>query len=254
MRLVVSALFAIALLVSACSPVESPELTVPDLAGTRLNEAKEQLEDLDLEEESFDAVQTRSIWRSRNWIVVSQDPAAGAPIEEGATVRLGFRHQDDRAEAAPPDSETEPPAATPTPSPTPTPTPSPSSEPPAESETPAPTPEAPEAEAEADLGERVFDAGLNALGVDSYLAVLQLEGWEQFTKVHAVTEIEEIGSSTVRLHVQEHLVGEDAERLARWFFNMTCHEVPELDTVVTRGADGLDANFYSRDYPRACRD
>src|SRR5690606_19121625 len=84
-----------------------------------------------------------------------------------------------------------------------------------------------------DLGERVTEAALRGFNVDSFSELLAREEYDStLPPYYAITDIEEMGGSTVRVHVQEAMVDEEREQMGRWFFNMTCYEVPDLDTVV----------------------
>lgn len=91
-----------------------------------------------------------------------------------------------------------------------------------------------------DLGQRVEEAALSAAAVSSFTEM-------PTSPVVAVTEIEDMGASTIRVYVQESLTDPARDDVARWFFNMTCMDVPDVDTIVVRDASGLDSNHYARD-------
>lgn len=91
-----------------------------------------------------------------------------------------------------------------------------------------------------DLGQRVEEAALSAAAVSSFTEM-------PTSPVVAVTEIEDMGASTIRVYVQESLTDPARDDVARWFFNMTCMDVPDVDTIVVRDVSGLDSNHYARD-------
>ena len=75
-------------------------VTMPDVVGMRLDEAHRQLEDLGLEDfEDTDVIgKEDTILRDKNWIVVAQDPAAGATkVDAGTKPKLSVGNQDDKS-------------------------------------------------------------------------------------------------------------------------------------------------------------
>lgn len=66
-----------------------------------------------------------------------------------------------------------------------------------------------------------------------------------------ISEIEEMNGHTVRVYVQTDLTKDESENTGRWVISMSCHSVPDLDTVVVRPTDGRDVNVYKRDTPAA---
>lgn len=85
-------------LVIAVQFIDFPErkpVSVPDLVGTNLSEARTELRDLDLEREEYDTEEDRTVLRSSNWEVVEQDPSEGTEVDADSVVTLGIRHQDD---------------------------------------------------------------------------------------------------------------------------------------------------------------
>lgn len=123
-----------------------------------------------------------------------------------------------------PVESTEPPA---------TPEPEPSTAP-AESPTPAAEPE-PEEES---LAERVEQTAYEQAMIDSF------QDMSMDSPAWAVTKIEDVSAGTVRVYVQLDQTDEEAELTARWFMNMTCGELPELDAVVVRDTSGVDRNHF----------
>lgn len=92
----------------------------------------------------------------------------------------------------------------------------------------------------ADLGAEVESALLAANGVSSFTELSPTSpGW-------AITSIDEMNSSTVRVHVQESLSESEKKRTGSWTILMTCSEVPALDTVVVRDTSGIDTNVFKR--------
>lgn len=61
----------------------------------------------------------------------------------------------------------------------------------------------------------------------------------------AITEIENVGPTGIRVHVQEPLTDGEKEETARWVMHMACEENPDMAVVVIRDASGIDENFYS---------
>lgn len=81
-------------------------VTVPDVTGMTLDEAKDELEDLELEVEEEDASgEDRSAWSDSNWTVIEQNPAADDQVEPDTDLLLKIEHEDDEEE--PTDEPTE---------------------------------------------------------------------------------------------------------------------------------------------------
>ncbi|OAE00963.1 excalibur calcium-binding domain-containing protein [Arthrobacter sp. OY3WO11] len=82
---------------AAVQPAETPTavaaveeaVTLPDVMGLALDKATDQLEDLGFEVEDVDTAEGKSIMLTKNWQVTSQDPAGGAKVSKGSTVKLG---------------------------------------------------------------------------------------------------------------------------------------------------------------------
>lgn len=83
--------------------VAADAVTVPGVISLTLDKATDQLKDLALKVLATDAADDKTIVLKSNWQVISQDPAAGAQVSKGSTVKLEVRHLAD---------------ATPTPAPT----------------------------------------------------------------------------------------------------------------------------------------
>lgn len=73
---------------------------LPDLTGLPLDEAKDQLNELDLDTEEYDTSEDdRSVWNDSNWEVIEQDPATGEEVELDTEIMLGVQKTDDDAQA-----------------------------------------------------------------------------------------------------------------------------------------------------------
>lgn len=84
------------LTLTACGPT----VTMPNVVGMRLDEAHQMLEDLGFENfEDADVIGAKeTIFRDRNWVVVSQDPAVGATeVDTGTKPKLSVGNQDDKS-------------------------------------------------------------------------------------------------------------------------------------------------------------
>lgn len=86
---------------------EAAELiTVPDVTGMPLDEAKDELKDLELQIEEEDASgEDRTAWSDKNWTVIEQTPAADDQVEPETELILSIEHEDDEEE--PTDEPTE---------------------------------------------------------------------------------------------------------------------------------------------------
>lgn len=195
-------------------------VTIPDVVGMSLSDAREELEELELDLDEYDAVEERSIWSAGNWEVVEQDPEAGSEVEPESSLSLGVRHESDDDEDTPEDDDQAQEGGE----------------------------QSQEAEEENNLGQNMEEAALNEVQADSFSELAAREGWTN--PVYAITEIEDMGASTVRVYLQENLSDTDRADVARWLFNMTCMEVPEVETIVVQDSTGLDSNHYAREFPR----
>ncbi len=98
-----------------------------------------------------------------------------------------------------------------------------------------------------DLAQRTHDEYLNAWGVDD---LSELAGDPAVTvAAPAITEWEDVSAGTIRVYVQENLSDDRAHELGRNILSLTGLQVTDLDTVVVRGADGVDVNVYSTEVP-----
>lgn len=147
--------------------------------------------------------------------------------------------------------EPEEPEAQPAPTTTSAPAPAPTTEPEEAATTQAPEPTTepePEPEptepAEDELGQRVEQALLDGNVVDDFRQL------SPESPGFYITEIETLNTSTIRVHLQDSFTDSERDDAARWVFNMSCINVPELDTVVIRDTSGLDSNHYAHDFPR----
>lgn len=146
--------------------------------------------------------------------------------------------------------DTSTPTATTPQSAAPTPTETRASEAASEQPTEEPS-ESAEEEAGPTVAEQVEAAVLDGNAVDSF------QGLPATSPGFYVTELEDMGADTIRAHVQEQLADADRERTAHWLANMSCTDVPDLDTIVVRDTSGIDSNHYLREIEGllpACRD
>lgn len=75
---------------------EVERIEVPDLTGTPLDEAKDQLDELELDADEYDISEDdKSVWRDSNWEVTEQDPAAGEQVEPDTEILLGVQKIED---------------------------------------------------------------------------------------------------------------------------------------------------------------
>ena len=108
--------------------------------------------------------------------------------------------------------------------------------------TPAPTPTPTAAPTVGDLAQRVETSTLTAYGLDSW-GYQGSDGWWV-----AVTGLTSPTSGVVVVDVQD--TDRDLlDRAALAVMHGACAEVPELDTVQARGADGTTATVARRDAP-----
>lgn len=257
-------IFVLSITLVGCGGAEDEPLTVPDVSGLPGDEARDLIEDFGLEP-SLEATES-SVWQPSNWEAESTDPAAGTEVEEEDEVIVNLirpvddevaddstteaeeetdrqsaedaereaAEEADRAEAEAEEerqSQEEADAA-------------------AAQEHEDRVPEQPESDA-GDFGERITAAALRGFNVDSFTNLLTQDGYDvSLPPYYAISDIEEMSDSTVRVHVQESMTDEEREQMGRWFFNMTCQEVPELDTVVVNDVSGLDSNHFAYEFPR----
>ena len=96
--------------------------------------------------------------------------------------------------------------------------------------------------AQTDLAGRTEAAYLNAWGVSS---LSELAGQPGVTvPAAAITQWEDVSSGTIRVYVQEKLAKSDAKTLGQNIWGLTHDVVTDLATVVVRGADGVDVNYF----------
>lgn len=98
------------------------------------------------------------------------------------------------------------------------------------------------AHATSDLAARTEAAYLDAWGVSS---LTELAGDPSVTvKVAGITQWEDVSSGTIRVYVQENLTRDEAKTVGQNIWGLTHDVVPDLTTVVVRGADGVDVNYF----------
>ncbi len=99
-----------------------------------------------------------------------------------------------------------------------------------------------DAAATSDLAARTEAAYLDAWGVSS---LTELAGDPSVTvKVAGITQWEDVSTGTIRVYVQENLTREEAKTVGQNIWGLTHDVVPDLTTVVVRGADGADVNYF----------
>lgn len=263
-------IFVLSITLVGCGGTEDDPLTVPDVFGLPGDEARDLVEAAGLEP-SLEAAES-SVWQPSNWEVESTDPEAGVEVEEEdeVIVHLIRPVADEDADASAQGSEEEADLQA-----------AEDAEQEAQEETERAEAEAEEArqsreqaeqaeQAEAaeeqeredrvpeqqesdggGLGERVTEEALRGFNVDSFTGLLSQDGYDlSLPPYYAISNIETMSDSTVRVHVQEAMFDEEREQMGRWFFNMTCQEVPELDTVVVNDVSGFDSNHFAHEFMR----
>ena len=96
--------------------------------------------------------------------------------------------------------------------------------------------------ATSDLAARTEAAYLDAWGVSS---LTELAGDPSVTvKVAGITQWEDVSTGTIRVYVQENLTRDEAKTVGQNIWGLTHDVVPDLTTVVVRGADGVDVNYF----------
>lgn len=92
------------------------------------------------------------------------------------------------------------------------------------------------------LAARTEAAYLDAWGVSS---LTELAGDPSVTvKVAGITQWEDVSTGTIRVYVQENLTRDEAKTVGQNIWGLTHDVVPDLTTVVVRGADGVDVNYF----------
>lgn len=66
-------------------------ITVPQVIDLTLDKAEDQLKALGLKVKATDIENDKVVIIGKNWVVVTQDPSAGASVAKGATVQLGVK-------------------------------------------------------------------------------------------------------------------------------------------------------------------
>lgn len=260
-------IFALSVTLVGCDGTEDEPLTVPDVLGLPGDEARDLIEAAGLEP-SLEATES-SVWQPSNWEVESTDPEVGIEVQEKDEVIVNLvrpvPHEGADGSAEEAEEEVDLQSAD-------------DAEPEAAEETERAEATAEEArelreqaeQADAaeeqeredqapeqqesdggDLGERVTEEALRGFNVESFAGLLSQDGYDlSLPPYYAISDIETMSSSTVRVHVQETMFDEEREQMGRWFFNMTCQEVPELDTVVVNDVSGLDSNHFAYEFMR----
>lgn len=157
---------ALVVLASGCGG--SDPISVPDVVGMALPDARAAIDDAGFEIEEVDASGgNRSVWSTGNWSVVGQQPAAGSEAARGDTVTVRIENVRDAAEPEPQETvpETEPTAA-----PEPEPSPEPETEP-----EPTPTEEARSTQLHADVAARPSGLSITT-EVDVHTCSVNLNG------------------------------------------------------------------------------
>lgn len=203
--------------------IEETGAEVPNLEGAVARDAQTELEELGF---TVDLVSDEgSVWNPGNWVVLSTQPAAGERADEGAGITVNVTRPEEEEPATEPEDE-------------------PDTEPsePSDEEAVAEGP---------DLGERLKEEALAQFFVEDFVELLGRDEYDlTLPPYYAITEIEEMNASTARVYVQEEMLDDEKNRMANWFFNMTCLEVPELETLVVVDISGVDSNHYARQFPR----
>lgn len=196
-------------------------IEVPDVVGLKGDEASNILEQAGLEADFIS--EDGTVMMPSNWEVESTEPIAGDEASTESEVSVHVVRPESSEEPEESDEEE-------------------ASEEEAVDDVPEPQDD--------DIAERLEAEALVQFMVDDFIDLLNQEYYDfSLPPYYAITGFESIGRSTVRVNVQEPMTDDEEEQMARWFFNMTCQEVPELDTLVVRDTSGVDSNFYASRYP-----
>ncbi|MCT7294095.1 PASTA domain-containing protein [Rhodococcus sp. PAE-6] len=107
---VVVILALLGLVLTGCDPQDETDTAtgdvIVDVQGMTLGDAKDALEPIGLEVETSDITgEDRSVFIEQNWIVASQDPAAGEPVGDHTTITLTIGKEDETSPAPTPGAE-----------------------------------------------------------------------------------------------------------------------------------------------------
>ena len=107
---VVVILALLGLVLTGCDPQDETDTAtgdvIVDVQGMTLGDAKDALEPIGLEVETSDITgEDRSVFIEQNWIVASQDPAAGEPVGDHTTITLTIGKEDETSPAPEPGAE-----------------------------------------------------------------------------------------------------------------------------------------------------
>ena len=83
----------------------------------------------------------------------------------------------------------------------------------------------------------------------SYSSFLTSDDYPEGSLVGYITEIEDVSTGTVRVHVQTDADEDELKALGRMVMANVGYTYEELTTVVVRGTDGLDYNVFRSDVP-----
>ena len=106
-----------------------------------------------------------------------------------------------------------------------------------------------EEEKSVDLAKRVEENFLAGWGVESFHELRTDPDVPSDTRVLYVNGFEDVSSGTVRVFVQDDISKEEATAIGRDIMTMTGFEIEDLSTVVVRGTNGLDVNFFRDEIP-----
>ncbi|WP_301850926.1 PASTA domain-containing protein [Rhodococcus pyridinivorans] len=107
---VVVILALLGLVLTGCDPQDETDTAtgdvIVDVQGMTLGDAKDALEPIGLEVETSDITgEDRSVFIEQNWIVASQDPAAGEPVGDHTTITLTIGKEGETSPAPTPGAE-----------------------------------------------------------------------------------------------------------------------------------------------------
>lgn len=100
-----------------------------------------------------------------------------------------------------------------------------------------------------DLAKRVEENFLAGWGVSSFSELRNDPDVPADSHSIYITGFEDVSSGTVRVFVQKDITRDEATEIGRQVMTMTGFEIEDLSTVVVRGTDGLDVNFFRSEIP-----
>lgn len=98
-----------------------------------------------------------------------------------------------------------------------------------------------------EIADAVRTRWLAAFDIETELDLLPHYIEDPYTPTYAITKWEDDEPGWVRIHIQEDITTEEAQRAGRQVLGLTCEATPELGGVVVRGVDGIDHLVHRRE-------